>query len=336
MPRLGPTSWATPVATCFSESMSRPESVSSKIAISGSRTASWRISFRFFSPPENPWFTYRFTMASSTPRVAIFSFMCLRNASALTSGSLTDWYAVRRKFTTETPGTSTGYCIARNRPSLARWSVVSLVTSSPLKRPPPAVTVYPGRPMITLASVDLPEPFGPISACVSPCRTVRSIPSRISLPSTEARSSRTSSVALPSSVIAHLDQQVVALHLHRERLDRDRGRQRPRPPGREVERGTVLRALDRPEVDVHLAFVEEVVRVRADRVDRAEAFLAEVHHGDRPVVHLEAPGLALGNVVGGAQADEAHDRPPSSRRGGRAPPPPPGSSSSNAWGPPSR
>ena len=46
-----------PPATSFSESMSRPESVSSRIAISGCRTASWRISLRFFSPPENPWFT---------------------------------------------------------------------------------------------------------------------------------------------------------------------------------------------------------------------------------------------------------------------------------------
>jgi len=50
-------SCAMPVATCFSESMSSPESVSSRIAISGSSTASWRISFRFFSPPEKPWFT---------------------------------------------------------------------------------------------------------------------------------------------------------------------------------------------------------------------------------------------------------------------------------------
>ena len=37
-----------------SASMSRPLSVSSRIAISGFRTAIWSISRRFFSPPENP------------------------------------------------------------------------------------------------------------------------------------------------------------------------------------------------------------------------------------------------------------------------------------------
>ena len=39
--------------------MSRPESVSSRIARAGSRTAIWKISFRFFSPPEKPSFTAR-------------------------------------------------------------------------------------------------------------------------------------------------------------------------------------------------------------------------------------------------------------------------------------
>ncbi len=38
--------------------------------------------------------------------------------------------------------------------------------------------------MITPASVLLPEPFGPISACVSPRRIVRFTPLRIGLPST--------------------------------------------------------------------------------------------------------------------------------------------------------
>jgi len=34
--------------------MSSPESVSSRIAILGESIAIWRISTRFFSPPENP------------------------------------------------------------------------------------------------------------------------------------------------------------------------------------------------------------------------------------------------------------------------------------------
>ena len=43
-----------PLATMRSASMSRPESVSSRIARSGSRIAICMISLRFFSPPENP------------------------------------------------------------------------------------------------------------------------------------------------------------------------------------------------------------------------------------------------------------------------------------------
>src|SRR6267143_1086611 len=38
--------------------------------------------------------------------------------------------------------------------------------------------------MTVSASVLLPEPFGPMIACTSPLRTTRSIPFRISLPST--------------------------------------------------------------------------------------------------------------------------------------------------------
>ena len=44
----------TPSATIRSASMSRPLSVSSRIAISGSSTAIWSISSRFFSPPLKP------------------------------------------------------------------------------------------------------------------------------------------------------------------------------------------------------------------------------------------------------------------------------------------
>ena len=46
---------------------------------------------------------------------------------------------VRRKFMTETPGTSTGYCIARNRPSLARSSASISTMSSPAKIAVPPV-----------------------------------------------------------------------------------------------------------------------------------------------------------------------------------------------------
>ena len=50
----GPFNALTPFATVRSASMSSPESVSSRIAIFGVMSASWRISMRFFSPPEKP------------------------------------------------------------------------------------------------------------------------------------------------------------------------------------------------------------------------------------------------------------------------------------------
>ena len=57
----------TPRATARSASMSSPESVSSRIATSGSRSAIWRISLRLRSPPENPSFRWRSANARSMP-----------------------------------------------------------------------------------------------------------------------------------------------------------------------------------------------------------------------------------------------------------------------------
>ena len=65
------------------------------------------------------------------------------------------------------------------RPSRARSSGSASVMSSPRNRICPSVTSKAGLPMITLASVDLPEPLGPISAWTSPASTVRSRPLRI-------------------------------------------------------------------------------------------------------------------------------------------------------------
>src|SRR3954454_16889467 len=48
----------------------------------------------------------------------------------------------------------------------------------------PWVISYEGWPMIDEASVDLPEPLGPIRACSSPLETSRSTPLRISRSST--------------------------------------------------------------------------------------------------------------------------------------------------------
>jgi hypothetical protein len=55
-PRSSPRIAFTPSETIRSASMSRPESVSSSTANSGWSIASWRISARFFSPPEKPSF----------------------------------------------------------------------------------------------------------------------------------------------------------------------------------------------------------------------------------------------------------------------------------------
>ena len=56
--------------------------------------------------------------------------------------------AVRRKFDTETPGTSTGYCMARNSPARARASTLIASTSSPSSVIEPWVTWYFGCPAI--------------------------------------------------------------------------------------------------------------------------------------------------------------------------------------------
>ena len=88
-----------------------------------------------------------------------------------------------------------------------------------------------------------------------------------------------------------------------------RGRERPRAPRVEVERGAVLGALDRLVIDVDLPLVQEVVSVRADRVYHAEPLVAQVRDREGPVVELEPPHLALGDVVHAADAYETHRSP---------------------------
>src|SRR4051794_15609173 len=88
---------------------------------------------------------------------------------------------MRRYLATVTPGMATGYWNAMNRPERARSSGSASVMSSPPNRICPSVTSKFGWPMIALASVDLPEPLGPIRAWNSPSRTWRSTPLRICL-----------------------------------------------------------------------------------------------------------------------------------------------------------
>ena len=91
---------------------------------------------------------------------------------------------IRRYLLTETPGIATGYWKAMKRPACERSSGSASVMSSPLKVIVPSVTSSAGWPMIALARVDLPEPFGPIRAWTLPFSTSRSRPRRICLSST--------------------------------------------------------------------------------------------------------------------------------------------------------
>src|SRR3954453_5816340 len=178
-------SLATPSATVRSASMSSPESVSSRTATSGWSIAICRISARFFSPPENPSLRWREVNERSTSSSSMACWSLVRNSLTLIGSSLRPvLIAIRRKLAIETPGMATGYWKARNRPRWARSSGSAPVMSSPLKAIEPSVTSYSGWPMIVEASVDFPEPLGPMSACSSPLLTLRSTPRRISRSST--------------------------------------------------------------------------------------------------------------------------------------------------------
>ena len=82
--------------TMRSASMSRPESVSSRMARSGSRTAICMISLRFFSPPENPSLRYLSTNDESIPSRFIQSIVASRSSSTLRSMPLRADRACRR------------------------------------------------------------------------------------------------------------------------------------------------------------------------------------------------------------------------------------------------
>ncbi len=128
--------------------MSRPESVSSRMAILGLSSWSWRISWRFFSPPEKPSLRLRWAKAGSMDRLSMDVFSSLTKARSLGASPRTAVTAVRRKLDTVTPGTSTGYCMARNSPALARASTLMASTSSPSSVIEPWVTWYRGCPAI--------------------------------------------------------------------------------------------------------------------------------------------------------------------------------------------
>src|SRR3954469_5701775 len=327
----------TPSDTTRSASTSRPESVSSRIANLGLRSSICRISWRFFSPPEKPSFTERSANAGSMRRLSIAERTSLTQVRSGGASPSIAVLAVRRKFDTETPGTSTGYCMARNRPARARSSTDIASTSAPSSVTEPRVTVYFGCPAMEYASVDLPDPLGPMIAWVSPSLMVRSTPLRISLVpvpsvpvSTVTCRSRISSVAIGVFLFSQLlwversvwvwrsvggraersldvDEHVVAGHL--DRVDRHRlgrrwaaGLARP-----QVEAGAVQPALDLAALDVPLRQRDRGVRALV--VDGVPV-VAVTDHGDRCALDVHGDGGPGGDVGDAADTLVGHSGSP--------------------------
>ena len=136
----------TPSLTTRSASTSSPESVSSRIAIFGWSRASCSTSCRFFSPPEKPSLTLRSAKSALISRSVIACLTSLTQVRSLGASPRTAVAAERRKFEVDTPGTSTGYCMARNSPARARSSTVMASTSAPSRVTLPEVTSYLGCP----------------------------------------------------------------------------------------------------------------------------------------------------------------------------------------------
>ena len=88
--------------------------------------------------------TLRSPNAGSMSRSVIADLTSLTQCRSLGASPRTAVAAVRRKFDIDTPGTSMGYCIARNSPARARSSMLISSTSSPSRVIDPEVTVYLG------------------------------------------------------------------------------------------------------------------------------------------------------------------------------------------------
>src|SRR3954452_1670130 len=288
-------SFATPSATVRSASMSSPESVSSSTATCGSSIAIWRISARFFSPPEKPSLSGREVKERSTSSrsAACWSF-CPNSLTRIGSSLRPVLIAMRRKFAIDTPGMATGYWKARNRPAWARSSGSAAVMSSPLNVIVPSVISYSGWPMIVEASVDLPEPLGPMRAWSSPLETDRSTPLRISRSSTRTwrlRISRSAKGLLPGLLRNELGKGGVLQRAH----DRE-AHARPQQLGRAGVAGVGLARAD-----------DLAVGVGGDALDRGDLALERLDDlGHRDVLGrareevppagaapaLDEPGLA--------------------------------------------
>src|SRR4051794_4293445 len=286
-------SLATPSATVRSASMSRPESVSSSTATCGSSIAICRISARFFSPPENPSLSGREVNERSTSSRSAACWSFWPNSLTRIGSSLRPvLMAMRRKFAIDTPGIATGYWKARKRPAWARASGSASGMSSPLKVIVPSVISYSGWPMIVEASVDFPEPFGPISACSSPFETDRSTPLRISRSSTRTCRLRISRSANGFSYAALLGNKFGKCGVLQRAHDREAHAGPQQLGGAGVVRVGLARADDR------------AVGIGADALDRGDAALERLDD----LGHRDLVGRA-GQKVAAARAAPALDEP---------------------------
>src|SRR4051812_2895766 len=148
--------------------------------------------------------------------------------------------------------------------------------------------------MITCDRVDLPDPLGPMTAWTSPERTTRSIPRRISLPSTPARrpSITSSDIAGPFGTV-DLDEHLTVFDPGSVHRHGSGGREDIGLAGLQRERAAVLPALDVARLHVDLALGQRDVLVGADVADHVDV-VADAHDGESVVADLEALGLAVG------------------------------------------
>src|SRR5690625_2705863 len=289
-----------PSETTRSASTSRPESVSSRTAMPGLSNCICRISWRFFSPPENPSLTLRSAKTGSMRRSSMEGFMSLTQWRSEGASPSMAVLAVRRKFETVTPGTSTGYCMARKRPARARSSTLISSTSTPTRVTVPLVISYLGWTATAQARVDFPEPLGPMTAWISPPLMVRSTPLRISLVpsglSTVAWRSLISRIDICGSprcgwldgvvecsggeLPGRIDRDLAGGLVHPHRVDGDgqHGRQLQRPACAQVELATVLPAFDGAALDIPVG--EGDVLVGADVLEGVDVPVLVAHQSD--------------------------------------------------------
>src|SRR5262245_888210 len=173
--------------------------------------------------------------------------------------------------------------------------------------------------MITCDSVDFPEPFGPMSACTSPDRTSRSMPRKISCPSTDAcRSSMRRTLIVPTVPFWSWDahDHVVAVDTNLVDGDGLRGGKTLRITREQRERRTVLGALDLALFLPEIALTQREVSVRADVVDRVP-IVVDAHDAYRHAIDVEALVRARLHIVHGTHAEVRHS-PSQSGRGARS------------------